>query len=104
MGGRRRAGQLEEQVVRVAPEPVLARLERTDQWVVRRLEMFGRVPARGVVTAADVPARLTHSQVNPRSARGEALDAPIGAGRHVEDFVEVLASQLTSGDERDGPH
>src|SRR5215469_18201069 len=68
-------------VLRVAPEPVFARLEALDQRVAGR----GRVPAgvlrwRGV-TAADVAALRTAAQMEPPSPTGVALNAPGPAGR-----------------------
>src|SRR5207248_1018323 len=57
--------RLEEQLVHVAPAPVLAGLEAPHDGVVGRMEVLGGVPAWRVVTASDVAALLTQPQVDP---------------------------------------
>jgi hypothetical protein len=58
----------------------------------RRMKVRRRVPLRGVVTAADVAALLTHPQVDPvPSALGQAV---LTAGRRrldLEDLIEMGA-------------
>src|SRR5437660_7420395 len=89
----RRSGgpELEHQLIRIAPEPLLARLIRADDRVLGGAEMFGCVLSRRVVAAADVPAAGAHAQMDPPAARLEALHAAIAAGRHVTNLVEVHA-------------
>ena len=48
--------RLEEQLVNVAPAPILAGLEGFDYRVMDGTEMFRRVPVGRVITTADVTA------------------------------------------------
>lgn len=43
-------------LVNVAPTPIFSRLERSDNRMMRRSEMFGSMLILGTVAAADVPA------------------------------------------------
>src|SRR5437660_67939 len=88
---RTRRPELEHQLIRIAPEPILARFIRADDRVLGGAEMFGCVLSWRVVAAADVPAAGAHAQMDPPAARLEALHAAIAAGRHVTDLVEVHA-------------
>ena len=63
--GGRRPGQLEHQLIGVAPEPVLARLERPDDRVAGREVVPGGVAAGGAVAATHVAAGLAQAQVHP---------------------------------------
>jgi hypothetical protein len=83
--------ELEEELVLVAPEPVLARLKRADDRVVGLMKVPGRVLAGRVVTAADMPARLAHPQVNPYPTCLQALFAAGTTRRDVADLIEVRA-------------
>jgi len=85
----RELGDLETDLVDVAPEPVLARLERLDDRMRDRPRVLRRVLVRRRVAAADVAARHAAPQVQPVAAHGEALLAALGAGRRIEDLVEV---------------
>jgi hypothetical protein len=60
-------------VVDVAVAPVLARLGGADNGVADIAAVRGGVLARGVIAAADVPARVAHAQVHPPTAACEAL-------------------------------
>ena len=57
------------ELVRIAPRPCLARLERADDRVARGLRVGGRVAAGRVVAAADVPARPGRSAGAARRRR-----------------------------------
>jgi hypothetical protein len=81
---RRRTLDLHRDVVDVAPDPFLARLEALDDRVGRLVEVAGRVPAGRVVAAPDVSALEAAAQVHPVATLGEALDATVAAGRRVE--------------------
>jgi hypothetical protein len=63
----------EHQLVRVAPAPVLARLDRADDRVPRRLVVRRRVFPLRVVAATDVAAGLAHPQVDPAHPQRQAL-------------------------------
>src|SRR5207248_10956116 len=91
--GRRRSLQLERKVVRVAVVPDLARLERPDDRMVRPAVVPGRVLARRVVAASDVPAFLAHPQVDPVvPAGGHAFDAAGARRPYVLYMAQVPAS------------
>src|SRR2546421_10925047 len=67
---RRSSFHLEEEVIGVAPPPILARLVGADDGMAGvGLPMPGSVTARGVVAAADVPAAHAHAQVHPASTK-----------------------------------
>src|SRR4051794_19137276 len=51
-----RSGRLHEQVVGVAPQPILAALERLDNRMVHGVVVLGGVLVLGAVAAADVAA------------------------------------------------
>src|SRR5690606_10020670 len=86
----RRPGDLERDLVAVAPPPVLARLVRPDDRVVAVGAEVGRgVPVGRAVAAADVPAGLADPQVEPAIAGAQAVLAAVRRGLHVADGVEV---------------
>src|SRR3954454_21265531 len=59
--------------------------------MVAGMEMSGRMPARRVVAAAHVTARLAHPQVDPVATDPQAVLAALGAGLDVGDGLEVCA-------------
>src|SRR4051812_16609094 len=63
-GARPAFRDLEEQLVRVAPEPVLVGLEGLDQRVVGLVVVRGGVLVRRLVAAADVPTFDTAPEVH----------------------------------------
>ena len=97
---------LEHQLVGVAPAPVLARLGRADDRVLRVLVMSRRVFPLRVVAAADVAAGLAHPQMHPAHPERQALLAAVdlrwevdhpdriemGAGRSRMNEIRTLAS------------
>jgi len=94
-GMRRRRGRalkLEEQLVGVAPPPVLSGLEGPDQGVVVVPVPVGRgVTVGRVVAAPDVAAVHAKAQVDPLAARAQAVLAALGGRGHVGHGVEVRA-------------
>jgi len=62
---RGRALQVERHLIEVAIPPILPRLVRPDERMVRGLEVRGGVPTRRVVATTDVPADLAEPQVHP---------------------------------------
>src|SRR4051812_16418297 len=78
-------------IVEVAPAPVLARLQRVDDRVLRRMLVRGRVAVRGAVAAADVPAGEADAEVQPLAAAAQAIFAAVDLGRQLAqlDLVEV---------------
>src|SRR6266536_6316098 len=63
-----RSGRLQQQLVRVAPAPVLVGLPRAHQRVAGGVPVRGRVPAGRVVAAAHVPTLQALPQVHPLAA------------------------------------
>src|SRR5690349_4125847 len=84
---------LEADLVDVAPEPVLVRLERLDDRMLVRARVLRRVLVRRRVAAADVPARHAAPQVQPGGADREALLAALGPRRRIEDLLEMGAGR-----------
>jgi hypothetical protein len=60
--------------------------------------MGGRVPVRGVVTTADLPAALAHPKVHPAAADLQAFLAACDRHRQLGDgdLVEVRARDIHS--------
>ena len=65
--------------VDIAPAPVLARLERLHDRVPDREGVGARVPQRGRIAAAHVPAGQAQPQVHPRGPQGQAFLAALRA-------------------------
>jgi len=90
--GRRRwrAVDFEEQLVAVAPPPVLARLVRPDQRVIGMLmPVGGGMAIRGVVATSDVPAVHAQPQMHPAATDAQAVLASVARRRDLGDLVEV---------------
>jgi len=85
----------EEQLLDIAPAPVLPRLEGLDYLVVCGVEMLRRVFVGGVVTATNVTTVEAQTQVHPPAASAEALLATFGRSRlDVANLVEMCARHL----------
>jgi len=84
-----RSSRLEEQLVDVAPGPVLTRLEGLDNRVVGGVEMPGGVLILRIVTAADVSTGETEAQVHPAISNFQTVLTSIGARRDLAYLVEV---------------
>src|SRR5215472_8261168 len=87
LGGRtvlrwRQGGPVVKLVGLEAPEPVLTRLEASDDRVPGRGGVGARVLGRRRVAAADVPALGAPPQVEPPPAGRLALNAPRAARRN----------------------
>src|SRR4029077_4111579 len=98
--------ELKEQLVGVAPPPVLSGLIGADQRVVVvRGPVRRGVAIRRAVAASDVPAVHAQAQVHPPSADPEAVLAPVARWCHLADGPEVAAgvghvgllAQITGG-------
>src|SRR5258706_1802028 len=88
----RPAGGLELDLVGVAPDPALARLERPDDRMPGLPEMGGGMLVRRAVAAADVTAAHAEPEVHPRTAHSQAVLAAVAAGCDLVDLVEMLAN------------
>jgi hypothetical protein len=83
----------EEQVIDIAPAPVLARLEGLDYGVVCGVEMLRRVLVGRVVTATNVTT--VKAQVHPPAASAKAFLATFGGSRlDVANLVKMCALHL----------
>ena len=61
-------GKIKHHFLDIAPPPAFGRVITFDDRMPRRVKVFGRVPARRLVTASDMPARATDSQMKPSVA------------------------------------
>jgi hypothetical protein len=84
-----RSSKLKEQLVDVAPGPVLTRLERLNDGMIGGVEMPGGVLVLRIVTAADVPTGETEAQVHPAISNFQTVLTSIGAWRDLAYLVEV---------------
>jgi hypothetical protein len=84
----------DEEVVRVAVPPALARLEGTDHRVLRRVVVLRRVFVGGVIAASDVTAFEAEPQVDPGVAGGEAFLASV---RCIRAVVAGFSEMSTEG-------
>ena len=85
---------LDQRRVYVAPSPVFPRLERLDYRVTARVEVLGGMSVVACIAAAYVPAAETLPEVDPSVTGSQAFLAPLGAGLHVPDLVEMSALLL----------
>jgi hypothetical protein len=65
--------RLDEELVHVAPAPILAGLEAPHDGVLGLVKVFGRVLTGRVVAAPDVTALLAQPEVDPATAGGKTL-------------------------------
>src|SRR4051812_44099240 len=82
--------RIKEHLIDIAPAPILARLERLDDGMVRRAIVLGRVFVLRAVTTTDMPARLTQTQVYPRIARAQTVFATFRTRRDRPDLFEMF--------------
>src|SRR5215213_2211986 len=82
-------GWFHDDLVYVAPDPILARLEGLNERVLRGVEVPGGVLVLGAVATPYVAADEALPEMHPRVTHLEALLAPFGAGFHVADLVQV---------------
>jgi hypothetical protein len=75
----------------VAPFPILARLRRTHDGVLRRMEVFGGMLILRGIAATDVAAPQAHAQMDPRVVHLQAFFAAVRARLHCADLIEVRA-------------
>ena len=73
---------LDEGVVDEAVSPRFLRLVRTNQGMLRRMVVLGRMLVRRIVTTAHVPTREAQPEVHPLGAGCQALAATLRARAH----------------------
>jgi len=99
-GLRERYGErslLEEFVINIAPAPIFAALERLNDRMLGGVIVFGGVLTFGLVTAADMPARQTHSQMDPGITELETLFTTACIGLDVTNLVQMSAYEIVHG-------
>jgi hypothetical protein len=85
---------LDEELVLIAPSPILTGLEALDDGMVRRVIVLRGVLVRRVVTAADVTARETEPQMHPAAVDLQAFLATFGCPRlDVANLIEMGAAR-----------
>src|SRR5215472_10533631 len=77
--------------INIAPAPILARLERADDRMLRLVEVLGGVLVLRGVAAPDVAAGQAQAQVDPGVAHFEAFFTAVGLRFHVVYLIEVSA-------------
>src|SRR5256885_10996436 len=84
-----------EQVVRVAVQPSLVRLERPDHRMAGRTGVLARVLVRRVIAAADAAALHAQAEVDPAVARLHAFLAALRRARvHSFGHIAQMTAQL----------
>jgi hypothetical protein len=78
-------------LIHIAPTPVFARLERFDDGVLGRVEMFGGVTVGRAIAASDVAAHETEAKVDPLSADLQAIFATLRRRSDILYFFDVFA-------------
>lgn len=74
-----------QQLILVAPRPLLARLDRSDDWMPGGLRVRRGMAIGGVVAAPDVAALETDAQMTPCRTSREALGAAVDGIRQLGD-------------------
>jgi hypothetical protein len=68
---------------------MLARLNRSDDWVLHGVKVFRRVFVLGTVAASDMPAGQTQPQMDPGISHLEAFLAAFGLRLNRTNLIEV---------------
>ena len=91
--GRGYVGSLQPHAVRVAPGPVLVRLEGLDDGMVRGVVVFGRVPVGRGIAASHMAAGQAQPEMDPPASDLETFLATIrGARLDPADPVQMRAA------------
>jgi len=83
------AFRLEHDLVHIAPGPIFAGLNGSDDGMLRSVEMFGCVLIGRAIAAADVAAGQAHAKMHPGAAHLETFLAPFRVGPDVVDLIEM---------------
>ena len=84
--------QVEQHFIDVTPAPPLRRIVALDHGMSGGVKMFGRMPIRGIVAAADMPAGAADPQMQPAAAALQAFLAAERARRDVLDAGDMAAA------------
>src|SRR5215470_12427959 len=87
-----RSERFEKEFVGVAPHPLFAGLEGTNQRMFRCVVMLRRVLVRRRVAAADVPASQTQAQMQPTAPAAQTIFAASRAGRDFLNLIKMCTS------------
>lgn len=90
-GKQRRMVLVQHDFVDVAPAPILAVLEGSNDGVLRGVEMFCGMAIFRRIAAAYVAADQAQAKMHPRVAYQEAFLAAFAAGRDFLNFLNVRA-------------
>ena len=88
-----RSFQFQEQLVNVAPTPVLSRFKRGYDRMLGRAEVFRGVPVLGIVAAAHVPTRAAEAKMNPCISHCQTLFATVGVRPGRSDGAQMPATR-----------
>jgi hypothetical protein len=83
---------LEQHLVEVAPAPRLARLQRSNQRVLRLIEVRRCMPVLRIIATSDVATGETQAQPDPGVADLEAVFASLRAWPHGANLIEMLTA------------
>ena len=87
-----RGRRLHEYFVHVAPRPILAALEASNEWMLRFVKVLRGVLVRRLITAPDVATREAEAKMHPTRVHLETLLAPLWcAWGDVADLIEMAA-------------
>jgi hypothetical protein len=79
-------------IIDITPAPFFARLERSDQRVLRRVEVPRRVRVFRIVAASDVAADQAQAEADPRIADRETVLAAFRARLDGANLIEMQAA------------
>ena len=80
--------------INIAPAPVFTRLERLDDRMFRRMEVFRGVLVLRRIAAADVAAGHAEPQVDPRVANLQAVFTAVSARRDFANLIKMSAGHF----------
>src|SRR2546430_17217405 len=84
--------RVQNQLIAVAPAPVLPGLEGLDDGVTGTVEVPGSVLVLGLIAAPNMPTGHAETQVDPGVADPEAVLAAVRAWCHLAHLIEVGTS------------
>src|SRR5512138_2548036 len=87
-----RRRRFHEYFVHVAPRPILAALEASNEWMFRLVKVLRGVFVRRLITAPDVATREAEAKMHPTRVHLETLLAPLRCARSdLADLIEMAA-------------
>ena len=83
--------RLQRHVINIAPDPILAGLERLDNRMLGGVEMFGGMFVNRIVATAHMAADQADAQMNPPAAHLQTLFTAHRTGRDLTNLIKVRA-------------